>query len=346
MFGTLPTPFFALDVGVFRSNVSAMADRARALGVGLRPHAKTVKIPSLLAEVVQQGAVGLTVSTLSEIRTLSSVSGDLLYAVGVAAGKSDAVLAAVGSADIRLTLAVDSFDGLAGVPDDPRVDVAVEIDCDGLRSGMAPDDPALPALVARLGDRFRGVFTHAGGSYLVAPDEVADFARRERDAVVRAAAECGVRASMVSAGSTPTAWTLDDATGLTEIRPGVSMVNDRSMVALGVAVPSSIAGSVIATVIGHSTTGDPIIDAGWAALGQDRGVPALGPNPGLGGVVGGGSVAGATQEHGRLTGVSKRTGERVRILPNHACATIEMHRRVVLVDGSSVVGEVDRPRGW
>jgi len=123
-----------------------MADRAVDLGVGLRPHAKTAKSPDLLAEVVALGAAGLTVSTLGEIRTLRFLTSDLMYAVPMAPGKGDALLDALGAADVRLSVVLDDVACLPGVPADPRIDVVLEVDADGHRGGIDPGDPRLEEL--------------------------------------------------------------------------------------------------------------------------------------------------------------------------------------------------------
>jgi len=88
-------------------------------------------------------------------------------------------------------------------------------------------------------------------------------------------------------------------------------------------------------------------------------VPALGGSTGLGLVVVPDReaaaprlvVSGANQEHGYVTAevggpTGLSIGDRVRILPNHACATAEMHAEMVLVDSERILGRVSRPRGW
>lgn len=365
MFEDLATPTALVDVGVFEANLQRGHRRAADLGVGLRPHAKTVKSPELLESVVSAGARGLTVSTLGELRTLAAVSADIMYGVPVAAGKGPAVLDALGDAPIRLTVIVDSVSGLAGVPSDPRIDVAIEVDCDGHRGGVRPDDPLVTELADRISEhhRLRGVMTHGGGSYLGEPSEVARLAVAEREAVVGVASvlrDRGHRFDMVSVGSTPTFFTVDHLRDVTEARPGVYLFGDLSMVALGAMRLPDLALSTLATVVGVVDRGRrALIDAGWSALSQDWGVPALERTTGLGRVatVGRGLsdsdlvVSDANQEHGfvtmrtgGLTGLS--VGERVRVWPNHACATAEMHSSLVLVRGEDVIGPVDRPRGW
>lgn len=365
MFGDLSTPALLVDVEVFLANVDRGAARAQTLGVDLRPHAKTVKSPELLQHVMDRGAVGLTASTLGEIRALKSIASDLMYAVPVAAGKEGALLDAVGDDDIRVTVVVDELANLAGIPDDARIDVAIEVDSDGHRGGIAPDAPGLLELAERVAARhvLRGVMTHAGGSYLVERDEVPSVASAEREAVRTASRRlrtAGHAVEVVSVGSTPTMAAVDHLDGVTEARPGVFLFGDLSMVALGACTHADLALSTLATVIGSTQQGEvSLIDAGWSALSQDPGVAALGGETGIGVVVAAGAeladshlvVSHANQEHGfvraRSGGPTRlRTGSRVRVLPNHACATAEMHQEMILVSGEAVVGRVDRPRGW
>lgn len=351
MFPELTTPVALVDLDVFERNIAHGAARARELGVGLRPHAKTVKSPELMAQVVESGVAGLTVSTLGELETLRHLSGDLLYAVPFALGKQGRTLDAIGDVDLRLTLLVDSVEGVAAVPHDPRIDVAIEIDSDGKRSGVRADAPELMAIADRVGERLRGVMTHAGASYVEPPDLVASA---ERDAVVLAADRlrgAGHTVELVSVGSSPTFAAVDHLAGVTEARPGVYLFGDESQVAVGAGGPDDVALTVLATVIGHKR-GAAIIDAGWSALSQDRGVPSL---EGCGyGVVARDPdlvVSAATQEHGMVTRRSGgesglELGQRIRIRPLHACATAEMHPWLVTVRDGEFAGRVSRPRSW
>lgn len=351
MFPELTTPVAIVDLDVFASSIARGVARAAELGVGLRPHAKTVKSPELMAQVVDAGVSGLTVSTLGELESLRHLTDDILYAVPFAFGKQRRVLDALDGADVRLTVLVDSVEGVMVVPEDSRIEIAIEIDSDGHRGGVSPNASELITISERVGQRLRGVMTHAGASYVEAPDIVASA---ERDAVVLAADQlrkAGHRIEMVSVGSSPTFATVDHLEGVTEARPGVYLFSDESQVALGASRAQDVALTVLATVIGHKG-GAVIIDAGWSALSQDRGVPRLGA---FGyGVVAGDSdlvVSAATQEHGIVTRRSGEdsglaVGERVRIRPLHACATAEMHPWLATVRNGELVGRVTRPRSW
>lgn len=348
----LPTPVAVVDLDVFAANVDYGAQRATMLGVALRPHAKTVKSPELLGMVIDAGAIGITVSTVGELTALRTVADDILYAVPVVSGKAGHVLEALGDADLRVTVLVDSVAGVDGVPVDARVDVAIEIDCDGKRGGIPADDPRLTEVAERIAERhrLRGVVTHAGASYTVGPGAVLDVARAERDAVLDAAGRlraAGHTIELVSVGSTPTFAAVDHLAGVSEARPGVYLLSDQSMVALGARPPEAMALSVVATVIGVRGR-LALLDAGWSSLSQDRGVAGL---VGLGRIDERLVVASATQEHGVVeaadgeeTGLA--VGDRVRVWPNHACATAEMHPRLVMTRGAAVVGQTTRPRAW
>src|SRR4029077_14024185 len=60
------TPALLLHLDVVERNLAHMADRARNLGVRLRPHVKTHKCVQLGRLQLEQGARGLTVATLVE----------------------------------------------------------------------------------------------------------------------------------------------------------------------------------------------------------------------------------------------------------------------------------------
>ncbi len=62
----LRTPFAFVDSARLRANISAMAARARAAGVALRPHAKTHKSVEIAKMQIEAGAVGICCAKLGE----------------------------------------------------------------------------------------------------------------------------------------------------------------------------------------------------------------------------------------------------------------------------------------
>jgi D-serine deaminase-like pyridoxal phosphate-dependent protein len=234
---------------------------------------------------------------------------------------------------------------------------------------VKPDDTAhLLAIAAALTPRaeLRGVLTHAGESY-AARDRAAleAAAEAERVAVVGAARilrDAGHPCPVVSAGSTPTLMAARRFDGLSEFRAGVSVFFDLFQAGVGVCTPDDVALSVLATVIGHQCDkGWTITDAGWMAMSRDRGTAAQAVDQGYGIVCGPDLrpipdlvVIAANQEHGI---VARRPGSphpvpelpvgaRLRILPNHACATAAQHDRYHVVGSDGGLKDWPRFGGW
>ena len=201
----------------------------------------------------------------------------------IAPQKLDRVLA-LRRQGCRLTILVDEAAAARavvakGTAEQHAFDVMIEVDTDGHRSGVKPDDDALIEIARILhagGAALRGVMTHAGSSYeLDTPDALARLAEQERAGCVRAAERlraAGLPCAEVSVGSTPTALSANDLAGVTEVRAGVYVFFDLVMANVGVCTPRDIALSVLTTVIGHQADkGWAIVDAGWMAMSRDRG---------------------------------------------------------------------------
>lgn len=367
---SLPTPSLLLDRPKLERNVARMRERAKALGITLRPHLKTAKSVDA-ARFVLDGAPGpATVSTLKEAEMFGKAGiTDLLYAVSISPQKL-AKVTELRQARIDLKVILDSLEAADFVATHARQhggDIAamIEVDVDGHRSGVRWDDyETLIAIARTLGKdaRLHGILCHAGDSYhLHDPKALEDAAGLERSRIVAAAnvlRDAGIACPVVSVGSTPTALSSRSYEGVTELRAGVYMFFDMVQAGIGVCDVDDIALSVLATVIGHRKDKNWIItDAGWMALSSDPGqgsyyglvCDAQGrPYPDL-------VVLGTNQEHG-IIGIKPGStaslpalpvGTRLRILPNHACATAAQHDRYHLLDGQNhVAGTWPRFRGW
>jgi imidazolonepropionase-like amidohydrolase len=104
------------------------------------------------------------------------------------------------------------------------IEVLIEMDCDGHRSGVGPADKerllAIAAELKRGGALLVGVLTHAGESYSAqSKSELEAAAEIERKVAVDAAVilrSAGFDCTIVSVGSTPTAHFAKDLKGVTE----------------------------------------------------------------------------------------------------------------------------------
>jgi len=346
------TPFLALDIDKMDKNVARLANKLNALGAAIRPHLKTVKSIDASERILANKSAGATVSTLKEAEELAAAGfNNLLYAVGIDPSKLPRVIA-LRRQGVDIAILLDSEYQARAVIDactetDIDIPVLIEIDCDGHRGGILADDPKLLQIAAILEPRqlLRGVLNHAGESYSCdSPQDLIACAENERATAVAAAKnlhKAGFNCPMVSIGSSPTAHFSANLKGVTEVRAGVYVFFDLVMAGIGVCQIEDIALSVVTTVIGHrEDKGWIMIDAGWMALSRDRGTARQKIDQGYGlvcdlaGVPIPGLIVGdVSQEHGQISLRADSTaqlpqlkiGTRLRILPNHACATGAQH---------------------
>lgn len=349
--GDLDTPVALVDLARLESNLIAMAAVARDAGVAQRPHAKTHKTREVAERQLAHGAVGLTVAKLGEAEVLVEAGFDDLFVAYPLIGplKLERLVALLERARIRFE--VDTFDGAAAASaflaeQGRRVEVVVSLDGGAGRSGAASPEAVvdLAEQVAELpGLELVGVMNYGNAYGTSDPDAQAAIGRREgEDAVAIAAAmrARGLRADVVTVGSTPTARHVAKVPGVTELRAGVYAFQDLKQVSLGPATLEDCALTVLASVVSHARPDRYVLDAGIKALaGEDYGWGTWGrpqARPDL-------AIIRATEEHGVIelpagaTDPGWRIGERVRIVPNHACGVANMHDEMIAVDGERVI---------
>ncbi len=374
---SLDTPFLALDPDRMERNLARLEQRMRDLGVALRPHMKTHKSIDV-GKRMSRGINPIAVSTLREAEMFADAGyRDITYAVGIAPSKLPRVQA-LRRRGVDLAVILDSVEQARAVSDasrssGDRIPALIEIDADGHRAGIVPGDDRVLDVARALANgsdaaELRGVLVHAGESYgCASPDAIAAAAEIERAAVVSVATRlraAGFPCPVVSVGSTPTSHFARTLEGVTEVRAGVYLFQDLVMAGIGVCELDDIAISVVATVIGHRPElGWIITDAGWMAMSRDRGTASQAVDQGYGVVTAMDGtpyedliVVRTSQEHGTMairagSGASLPdlpVGSRVRVLPNHACATTAQYDRYMVAPTGSdrIVAEWEIFRGW
>jgi D-serine deaminase-like pyridoxal phosphate-dependent protein len=342
------TPAVLVDLDILERNVGRMAERARDASVRLRPHAKTHKCVEIARLQRAAGAVGLTLAKTGEAEVFAEAGFDDLFLAYPVVGADKARRLLALSDRIRLAVGVDGLEGarsLAAVfaAAGRRLDVMLEVDTGLGRVGVRPE--AAAALAVRLAEepglRVRGVFTHAGHAYAADTDAARRATGRGEGTalaeVARALRGQGLAVEEVSVGSTPTAGEAMRVDGVTEVRPGNYVFHDASQVSLGSCGPEDCALTVLATVVSVPGPGRAVVDAGSKTLSSDALRPRAG---GFGAVVGRRSrLTRLTEEHGELAvepGESFAVGQRLRLLPNHACPVANLHDRLYGVRGERV----------
>jgi len=281
----LETPCLLVDEERLLANIKDMTSRLERHAVRFRPHVKTHKCVAIAERMKCRIFQGITVSTLREAEYFAAAGyNDILYGVASSPAKI------LGAADLLrlggdLSLVLDHPQNCTALiahleRENLRAAVMLEVDVDGHRAGMIPEDSRLIDMARdlhqSLATDFAGVMTHAGESYHCQGEQaIAEHAELERSGIVAAARrieDSGVPCRVISVGSTPTARYGRHFAGVTEIRPGVFSFYDLVMAGIGACSGDEIALSVLTTVISHKRDKRRlIIDAGALALSKDQG---------------------------------------------------------------------------
>ena len=352
----LDTPALLWDLDLVQRNIAEMGSVAAAAGVRLRPHAKTHKSIEIARMQLAAGASGITVAKLGEAEVMVDAGvDDVLIAFPILGeAKLRRLRALLERATVRVSL--DSIDvaegmGRVGTERGTPLEVLVEVDVGLHRMGRPAGTPTaeLAAQIAGVpGVEVVGLLTHAGHAYrAVSSVELRAMAEREGTDLVRTAELCeraGVPIREVSVGSTPTARIVAGVAGVTEIRPGTYVFNDGQQMRLGVAQEDTCAARVLTTVVARPWQGRFVIDAGTKCFSSDGGDGP--PFPGRGVVAGRPDLRldFMNEEHGvghsEPGGDLPEIGERLEVIPLHACSCVNLFDTAYGVRAGDVEREI------
>jgi D-serine deaminase-like pyridoxal phosphate-dependent protein len=356
----LITPAAVVDLDVMHANLDRMQAYASDHGLSLRPHTKTHKSSRIAEEQLSRGAVGVTVATLREAEVMSRVATDILLAYPPVGAHKLARLLAL-PAGVRITVAADSLEVLRPLADaaknaEKTVGVLVELDVGMRRVGVASPQTAV-TLARFVADapalEYRGVMFYPG-HIRERVDEQGPAVTRLDDELQRtldALTDAGLPPGIVSGGSTPAANASHRVHGMTEMRPGTYIFNDRTTAVVGACAWEECAYTILATVVSTAVPGQAVVDAGAKALAREelKGTDA----PGFGALLDRPEVIvrALSEEHGILDLLGSdwrpEVGERVRVVPNHVCVSVNLQPHVFGARGDRIVEvwEVEA-RGW
>jgi len=343
--GTHETPVPLLDLARVRQNAARAARYCAEHGVSWRPHVKTHKSQRIARIQLEAGASGLTVATPREAEVMSEVCDDILMAYPALGPSKLGRLMAL-PRGVRLTVGLDSREALdqlsaASAAVGRTTGVLIEVDLGMSRVGLPT--PFAAVQLARLaseapGLRYRGIMFYPGHLRTAAAEQeegLAEVNRRLQD-ILSALVSQGLAPDIVSGGSTPTLWRSHAMVGVTEVRPGTIIFNDRDILAMGACGEGDLAYSVVATVVSVGVPGQAVLDAGSKALSKEAlrslgdGYGFLMEHPEV-------RITSMSEEHGVLClqGSDWRpaVGEQVRVIPNHVCLSVNLQDRYLVDTG-------------
>ena len=355
MLPDLPTPAILVYGPTARRNVERLAAYAKSHGIRLRPHTKTHKSAELGRLQLEHGAVGLTVAKVGEARVMSAVCDDLLVAYPAVDPRRCQVLAELARGHtVRVALdsteAAEALSAAAAGAAGSTVGVLVDLDVGLHRTGVQSPQEALSLaqdVSRRPGLRLDGLFFypgHVGGPPSPGQQDHLRAVEAKLAETLDLWARHGLRADIVSGGSTPAAYQSHLVPSMTEARPGTYIFQDMNGVRGGFATLDDCAARIVATVVSTAVPGQVVLDAGSKTLTMDRCGPA--PDSGHGYVVEypQAKIVKLTEEHGQVDVTAcdrrPRVGERVSIVPNHICPCVNLQDQFWWQDRE---GEPPRP---
>jgi D-serine deaminase-like pyridoxal phosphate-dependent protein len=345
----LETPAVVVDLDVMERNLSRVSDYCRTHQLLLRPHTKTHKIPELAKRQIASGATGITVAKVGEAEVMLDAGiDDILIAYPIVGAEKTARLARLAER-AKVSVSLDSEDAAraisAAAAKGTKIGILIEMDVGFGRCGIN-DERDLVTLAQKVtelpGLEFKGLMFFPG-HFGVGPEERASLRAKVNEFLERTLAAfegAGVPVVIVSGGSTPTAYEGSSFYGVNEVRPGTYIFNDRNTVAVSAASLSDCALSVFVTVVSTAVPGHAVVDGGSKTFsydrfqgGDERGFGIVREDPAA-------EVERFSEEHGHLNIArserSYRVGDRLSIIPNHVCTTVNMHDEIYGVRGEQV----------
>lgn len=339
----LDTPAVLIDLDRVEANLWRVQDYADSHGIKLRPHIKTHKLPRFARRAMELGAVGITVQKLGEAEVFADAGIREIFLPYNIIGPAKLARLKALHERVHITVTADSaetVDGLSRTFAGSTTPLTVLVECDTGMGRCGVQTPAAALALAQSiasspGLHFGGLMTYPAAGQV------------EANAAWLAAAKvalstAGTPPDIVSNGGTPDLWRAHDVAAATEHRPGTYIYMDRFQVAKGVGTFEDCALTVLATVVSRPTEDRAIIDAGSKALTSDLlGMTGHGLIEAYPGAV----IVGLSEEHGTVdlsACTSKpRIGDKLRIIPNHACVVSNLFDQVTLISGDAVVETVD-----
>ena len=359
----VPTPCVLIDEKRMESNLAHMAAKLQA--ERLRPHTKTHKSVALAKRQIAHGAQGITVAKISEAEKFIQHGLDDVRIAYTLVGKAQLDRVIQLSQKAHISFCIDTVEGArrasnafcaAGI----AVDVLLEIDTGHGRCGVPHDSEDLITIAQEIqklqGLRLCGILTHEGDAYK--NNVMAQSRDRMLDATLRLAEVCPIEPGLfeISMGSTSSVHIFENKCKgpfqVTELRPGNYIFNDLTQVSLGVCSLDACAMTVLSTVVSRRRTYGGterfMLDAGRKILTSD----SIKKRPGYGCILYNPRVR-VAHPHARITGLSEEhgwgvvqggstlnIGDRIQIIPNHACVVANMVDRMFLVQEGSTLSEI------
>ena len=329
----LDTPVLTVDLDVLERTINGMAVHCQEIGIDLRVHTKTHKVPEIAKMQVTAGSKGITCQKLGEAEAMVDAGiDDILIPYNIVGRpKLQRLTELVKRA--KMTFALDSEDTATGISEQANADgvtvrVIIEMDTGSRRCGVQSPQAVLELAqkVTKMpGLDFQGVMTY--------PSNLRAKPFIEESVELLTAA--GLPVNIISGGGTGAEQNSKDI-GCTETRSGSYIYEGMKRISSSESLnPERCGLRMIVTVVSAPTTERIIVDGGQKTF------TSYPPKP-YGHVVEHPDIKiyGMSVEHGHID-VSEsshkfRVGERLSVIPLHQGMTSNLHDELAAVRNGQV----------
>lgn len=350
---SLDTPAVLVDMDAAERNIREMLDGAASAGLAHRPHIKTHKCVELAKLQLSAGAAGITCAKLGEAEIMAEAGiNNILVAYPLIGDVKLQRYAELHKKSPGLLTIVNSIAGAKALSDtalrsNDKYDVLIEVDGGTSRGGIAPGDASLEfadSIRDLKGLHICGLMYYPGANYSKHDDEgIAAAADRERMDVTGTAkllASHGFDMSVLSGGNSVSSKVPQHLLGLTEIRAGNYIFNDCQQLYFDHVSEEQCALKILSTVVCKTGPCTAILDAGTKTLsfdvfhGTDLGYGRICGHPEI-------KITNLNEEHAFIASPEPlpfEVGDKVLIIPNHACVVPNLAGGMYKIRADEVVG--------
>lgn len=339
----LDTPSLWVDLDKMDTNIQMLAQYFRKAGVSWRPHTKGIKIPAIAHKLIQNGAIGITCSKLSEAEVMaasgikniligSQVVGDLKVRHLAQLQHHAMVIVAVDSLENAAEISRAGLD--AGV----KIPILIELNIGMNRCGIQPGSNTVDfirQLSQMPGLEIKGLMGWEG--HVVQMQDLQEKETAIQKAVgslVESAELCrkaGFVIEIVSCGGSGSFRFSSHISGVTEIEAGGAIFGD--IFCRNAGAGASPAMFIQATVASHPSETAIIIDAGNKAINASYFLPEFHGIQGL-------KLVRLSAEHGVAeisdTNLRLKIGDKVTLIPGYGDLTVFLYDKLYGVRNGKV----------
>ena len=329
----LDTPTLVADLDVLEQNIDGMATHCRQLGIPLRVHTKTHKVPEIAKLQIAAGSRGITCQKLGEAEVMVDAGIDDILIPYNIVGKPKLKRLTALVQRARITVALDSEETATGISQQAMADgcvvpVIVELDTGSGRCGVQSPQAAqhlAQQTMKMQGIDFQGIMTYPSNA------RAKPFIEETLDLL----SSDGIPVNIISGGGTGSEAASKEI-GCTETRSGsyvyegITRIGNSEML-----TPERCVLRVIVTVVSTPTPDRIIIDGGQKTF------ASYPPTP-YGHIVEypDAKIYGMSVEHGHVN-VSEcshpfKVGEQLSVIPLHQGMTSNLHDTLLGVRGDKV----------